>query len=156
MPRGRVRGAIASQLNMSIADPPGPDPDNPVGRAGLQRRKAWHPQLCDRFDCAFASRKNPRRSALFLCTVTGFTELFWNAPCNLRRRASKPKLCKVLEYIPLEDNRLLLRAGVGWDPGLVGTASVGADLESPSGFALRTSKPVIPNHLEHEETIATP
>jgi hypothetical protein len=25
------------------------------------------------------------------------------------------KLCKVLEYIPSE-NRLLLRAGIGWDP----------------------------------------
>jgi hypothetical protein len=39
-------------------------------------------------------------------------------------------LCKILEYIPAE-NRLLLRAGVGWDPGLVGVASVGADLASP-------------------------
>ena len=59
-------------------------------------------------------------------------------------------LCKVLEYLPNE-NRLLLRAGVGWDPGLVGTATVGADMESPSGYALRTGKPVISNHLENEE-----
>ena len=33
------------------------------------------------------------------------------------------ELCKALEYIPAE-NRLLMRAGVGWDPGLVGSASV--------------------------------
>src|SRR3954447_903066 len=46
-------------------------------------------------------------------------------------------LCKILEYIP-DKNRMLLRAGVGWDPGLVGVASVGADLESPSGYALHT------------------
>ncbi len=64
-------------------------------------------------------------------------------------------LCKVLEYIPAE-KRLLMRAGVGWDEGLVGTASVGADLESPSGFALRTGKPVISNHLENEERFRTP
>jgi hypothetical protein len=34
-----------------------------------------------------------------------------------------------------------MRAGVGWEEGWIGTASVGADLASPSGFALRTSKP---------------
>jgi len=54
--------------------------------------------------------------------------------------------CKVMEYIPAE-NRLLVRAGVGWDEGVVGVASVGADLESPAGYALRTGKPVISNHL---------
>lgn len=65
------------------------------------------------------------------------------------------ELCKALEYIPAE-NRLLMRAGVGWDPGLVGTATIGADLASPSGFALRTGKPVISNHLEAEERFRTP
>jgi two-component sensor histidine kinase len=64
------------------------------------------------------------------------------------------ELCKVLEYIPTE-NRLLLRAGIGWDPGLVGVASVGADLASPSGYALKTGKPVISNHLENEERFRT-
>ena len=64
-------------------------------------------------------------------------------------------LCKILEYIPTE-NRLLLRVGVGWDPGLVGVASVGADLASPAGYALRTGKPVISNHLENEERFRTP
>src|SRR4051794_14776724 len=49
-----------------------------------------------------------------------------------------------------------MRAGVGWDHGLVGVASVGADLESPSGYALRTGKPVISNHLESEERFRTP
>ena len=65
------------------------------------------------------------------------------------------ELCKALEYIPSE-NRLLMRAGVGWDPGLVGTATIGADLASPSGYALRTGKPVISNHLESEERFRTP
>ena len=37
---------------------------------------------------------------------------------------------KVMEYIPAE-NRLLVRAGVGWGEGVVGVASVGADLASP-------------------------
>jgi two-component sensor histidine kinase len=63
--------------------------------------------------------------------------------------------CKVLEYIPAE-NRLLVRAGVGWDEGVVGSASVGADLASPAGYALRTGKPVISNHLENEQRFRTP
>ena len=63
--------------------------------------------------------------------------------------------CKVMEYLPAE-NRLLVRAGVGWDEGVVGLASVGADLESPAGYALRTGKPVISNHLENEQRFRTP
>ena len=63
--------------------------------------------------------------------------------------------CKVLEYIPA-DNRLLVCAGVGWEEGIVGSASVGADLASPAGYALRTGKPVISNHLEKEQRFRTP
>jgi two-component sensor histidine kinase len=62
---------------------------------------------------------------------------------------------KVLEYLPAE-NRLLVRAGVGWEESVVGHASVGADLASPAGYALRTGKPVISNHLENEERFRTP
>jgi two-component sensor histidine kinase len=63
--------------------------------------------------------------------------------------------CKVLEYIPAE-NRFLVRAGVGWNEGVIGSASVGADLASPAGFALHTGKPVISNHLENEQRFRTP
>jgi two-component sensor histidine kinase len=62
---------------------------------------------------------------------------------------------KILEYIPAE-NRLLVRAGVGWGPGVVGVASIGADTASPAGFALRTGTPVISNQLENEERFRTP
>jgi two-component sensor histidine kinase len=65
------------------------------------------------------------------------------------------EFCKVLEYIHAE-NRFLIRAGVGWQEGVVGVATIGADLESPSGFALRTGKPVISNHLENEQRFRTP
>ena len=54
---------------------------------------------------------------------------------------------KVMEYIPAE-NRLLVRAGVGWDQGVVGAASVGADLASPAGFALRTASPLFRTTLK--------
>ncbi len=84
----------------------------------------------------------------------GFEELLQRA-VELAAKGLEAELCKVLEYLSGE-NRFLLRAGVGWNPGLVGSVTVGADLESPSGFALRTGKPVISNHLEHEERFRTP
>src|SRR4029077_10564910 len=63
-------------------------------------------------------------------------------------------LAKVLEYVPSE-KRLLLRAGVGCAPRLVGLATIGAVLRSPAGFALKTGNPVISNHLEAEERFRT-
>jgi two-component sensor histidine kinase len=65
------------------------------------------------------------------------------------------EFCKVLEYMASE-NRFLLRAGVGWESTLIGSATIGADLESPAGFALKTGKPVISNHLENEDRFRTP
>jgi two-component sensor histidine kinase len=62
---------------------------------------------------------------------------------------------KVLEYMPKE-GRFLVRAGTGWGPGVVGTATVGADTASPAGYALKTGKAVISNHLNIEERFRTP
>jgi two-component sensor histidine kinase len=62
---------------------------------------------------------------------------------------------KVLEFLP-SDGCFLVRAGVGWGPGVVGSATIGADLASPAGYALRTGKAVISNHLENEERFRTP
>jgi two-component sensor histidine kinase len=74
---------------------------------------------------------------------------------RLTAEGLRTEFCKVLEYMPSE-NELLVRAGVGWGVGIVGTARIGADLASPAGFALRTGKPVISNHLENEERFRTP
>src|SRR5690348_13468163 len=41
------------------------------------------------------------------------------------------RYCKVMEYLP-QQNRFLVRAGIGWREGVVGQATVGADLESPA------------------------
>ena len=65
------------------------------------------------------------------------------------------EFCKVLEFMPA-DNCFTVRAGVGWGPDVVGIAQVGADLASPAGFALKTGKPVISNHLGNEQRFRTP
>jgi two-component sensor histidine kinase len=83
-----------------------------------------------------------------------FLELL-NETARLSAEGMEAEFCKILEYLPAQ-NRLLVRAGVGWHQGIVGVATVGADLESPSGFALHTGKPVISNHLENEQRFRTP
>ena len=65
------------------------------------------------------------------------------------------EFAKVLRFMP-STNRFLVCAGVGWDEGVVGTATVGADTASPAGYALQTGKAVISNHLDIEERFRTP
>jgi two-component sensor histidine kinase len=85
---------------------------------------------------------------------TDFIDLL-NHTARLTAEGLAAEYCKVLEYLPAE-KRLLVRAGVGWDAGVVGSATVGADLASPAGYALHTGKPVISNHLENEQRFRTP
>ncbi len=85
---------------------------------------------------------------------TSFSDML-NHTARMTAEGLGAEYCKVLEYIPAE-NRLLVCAGVGWEAGIVGSASVGADLASPAGYALRTGKPVISNHLENEQRFRTP
>jgi len=84
----------------------------------------------------------------------GFEQLL-DDTARLTAEGLRTEFCKVLEYIPTE-NRFLVRAGVGWEPGVVGVATIGADLASPAGFALKTGRPVISNHLESEDRFRTP
>ncbi len=63
--------------------------------------------------------------------------------------------CKYLDA-PDDQGRMLVRAGVGWADGIVGSAHLGADIASPAGFAFKIGEPVISNHLEDEERFRTP
>jgi two-component sensor histidine kinase/putative methionine-R-sulfoxide reductase with GAF domain len=65
------------------------------------------------------------------------------------------RFAKVLEYLPEED-RLMVRAGVGWDVDTVDNVSLAADLGSPAGYAYQTGTTVISNHLEVETRFRTP
>ena len=85
---------------------------------------------------------------------TSFSDML-NHTARMTAEGLGAEYCKVLEYIPAE-NRFLVCAGVGWEAGIVGSASVGADLASPAGYALGTGKPVISNHLQNEQRFRTP
>ena len=62
--------------------------------------------------------------------------------CRLAGEALGTELAKVVEL--QEDGKtLVVRAGVGWKPGVVGVAKITADADSSEGHALRTGEPMI-------------
>jgi two-component sensor histidine kinase len=62
---------------------------------------------------------------------------------------------KLLEYVPAND-RLLLRAGVGWKPGYVGRYEVAPDLDTPIGYAYAFSEPVAISDYAAEKKFSYP
>lgn len=75
--------------------------------------------------------------------------------CRLVREALDTDLAKVM-YLLDDGVTLLVRAGIGWNPGIVGHAKVIADIGSSEGYALRTGEPVasVDVDTEHRFTYA--
>ncbi len=65
------------------------------------------------------------------------------------------QFCKVCRYRP-EENDLMVEAGVGWKPGVVGTVVSRADSSSPHGRAFTTGEAVICNDLAKDASFAPP
>lgn len=62
---------------------------------------------------------------------------------------------KILELLP-ERNAFRLRAGTGWDPGLVGKTFVEGGANSQAGFTLLSPQPVIVEDLKLETRFTAP
>jgi two-component sensor histidine kinase len=75
--------------------------------------------------------------------------------CETSARGLEARFSKVLTFRP-DTQDLLVAYGVGWAEGVVGNVTLGADLASPAGYALRTRLPVVSNHLAQEDRFRTP
>ncbi|MFC4553111.1 MULTISPECIES: PAS domain S-box protein [Halorussus] len=75
--------------------------------------------------------------------------------CELVADTLEHDYCKVLELFP-EDDELLLRNGVGWNEGIVGSAAVDDDRGSQAGFTLISEEPVVVEDLENETRFSGP
>ena len=75
--------------------------------------------------------------------------------CRLVGEALGTDLAKVLELQP-DGRTLLVRAGVGWKPRVVGHTRIEAHEGSSEGHALRTNEPVISPDLAQEQRFAIP
>ncbi len=67
----------------------------------------------------------------------------------------KVEYSKVLELLP-DGTALHLRAGMGWNPGVVGHATVGAGIDSQAGYTLLSADPVVVNDLRTETRFSGP
>ncbi|HBP89517.1 MAG TPA: hypothetical protein DD706_17655, partial [Nitrospiraceae bacterium] len=74
---------------------------------------------------------------------------------RLLSRTLSVEMVKVLELLPGKQS-LLLRAGVGWNDGIVGHAVVGAGRESQAGYALLSGDPVVVADLSQETRFSDP
>lgn len=74
---------------------------------------------------------------------------------QLISEATGIELVKVLELLP-DRETMLVRAGVNWNPGVVGHATFGAHRGSPAGYALQENKPVISPDIDTEARFQIP
>jgi PAS domain S-box-containing protein len=75
--------------------------------------------------------------------------------CVLVRDALGADLAKVMELQP-DGHTLLVRAGIGWPPGVVGEVRVQAERGSSEGFALETGEPAMSPDIETEQRFRYP
>src|SRR3954447_2845641 len=73
-----------------------------------------------------------------------------NEACRLVGRALRTDLAKVMER-QVDGRTLLVRAGVGWKPGLVGRLTITSEEDTSTAHALATGEPVISPDLAQEE-----
>ncbi|WP_440073298.1 sensor histidine kinase [Pseudomonas fragariae (ex Marin et al. 2024)] len=82
-------------------------------------------------------------------------DILMTQACQAAALGMGTKFAKLLTPIPDQED-LLLAYGVGWEPSDIGSALIGADDASPAGYALKTHRPVITNHLGEEVRFRTP
>ena len=75
--------------------------------------------------------------------------------CRVASLGLQTRFAKVMRFRPESDD-LLIIAGVGWRPGVVGSMALGGGLSSPAGYALHTGEPVLSNNLGKDDRFQTP
>lgn len=82
-------------------------------------------------------------------------QLFFNEVVATVGEILDVELVKILELLP-GDAELLMRAGAGWQAGLVGTANVSTGRDSLAGYTLAAGRPVIVEEFESETRFSGP
>jgi len=74
--------------------------------------------------------------------------------CRLVCEALKTDFAKVMELQP--DGTLFLRAGVGWQPGVIGTTRLNCEKSSPESLAFAVEEPLISENVDVEDRFQYP
>ena len=95
-----------------------------------------------------------RRFGEFALNCDDLDEILTEA-CRLVGEAMGTDLAKVVEL--QEDNEtLVVRAGVGWEPGVVGRATIQAVEDTSEAYALKTGEPMISPDIGEEKRFRYP
>ena len=128
-----------------LDDPPSPGNRGDDSGGSAEAKLAWRlrqQQLLAEFGL-FALRCDNRNDLL-------------NEVTRIAAEGMNVDLCKFLEPDSDETGMLIVRAGIGWNEGVVGVAKLGADKSSPAGYAFESREPVISNHFDAEERFRIP
>ena len=68
-------------------------------------------------------------------------DILLDRSCRVAAEGCDAPLAKVLEHLPLE-RQFIVRAGFGWEPGVVGHARAEDDPSNPAGESWKTLQPV--------------
>ncbi|MEX0876634.1 MAG: GAF domain-containing protein [Phycisphaerales bacterium] len=83
------------------------------------------------------------------------TEQLLKVAPEMAARGLRIAYVKALRYLP-DEKQFLIVTGYGWDEDVVGKVKLGADLESPAGFAFATESPVLSNNLGAQDRFRVP
>jgi PAS domain S-box-containing protein len=127
-------------------------------RIGLEIER--HTHLAERRRAEESLRTRARQQAIIaelgqLALATTDLSLLMNETVTSMKQTLAVEYVKVLELLPGGDVSLL-RAGAGWQEGLVGKAMVGVGTDSQAGYTLLSSTPVIVEDLRSETRFSGP
>jgi signal transduction histidine kinase/CheY-like chemotaxis protein len=127
----------------------------------LQGSSVSAPGLASMASRASREVKRLRRQQAALAGFGGFalagndlTEVLLEA-ARICAECLEVRFCKICRYRP-EQNDLIVEAGVGWHPGVVGHVVSRADVSTPQGRAFVTSEPVICYNLGDDPIFVPP
>jgi PAS domain S-box-containing protein len=143
------------RLHVSVAVSPIKDPEGLVVGASVVARDITERKRAQK-EIQTQARQQEAVAELGLRTLAKEdSQAVMDEAVTLVARVLNAEYCEVLELLPGRDE-LLLVAGVGWEEGLVGSATVGAGFDSQAGYTLLSSEPVIVEDLRTESRFGGP
>ncbi len=117
-------------------------------RRGLMVDVTLAKQAGDELQACLRQQATVAQLSQHLLLGTEVQELI-NTAVSLVSQTLAVEYCEVLELLP-NSNNLQLRIGVGWQPDLVGQATLEASANTPAGYTLQCRQPVVIEDLRQE------
>jgi PAS domain S-box-containing protein len=125
--------------------------DDEAGRLGLLNE---HDALGQELVYRLAQQSLVSNLGLAALRERDLTCLYAEA-CRLSAEGLRARYAELLLPVDASDG-LLIAAGWGLSPTIIGTTTIPGDVGSPAGFALKQSIPIVTDHIDRESRFAFP